>query len=239
MPSRRDLNRLGDSQAALVAAARRELERFLLNLPSDPVLIRRELEEFFPLLVQAYGDAGMTVAADWFERTAPSPGRAVVVPGSPVPAAQARATAEWAARQYAAGELARVLAGPLQRYLLRPGRDTLRLSAAASGAGWARVPRGAKTCAFCLMLASRGAVYESERTARYAQDGDRYHDLCNCQPTPVWSPDDYPEGYDPDALYDEYRAARAAAGSGDPRAITRELRARGSVTDAHLTDVGD
>lgn len=39
---------------------------------------------------------------------------------------------------------------------------------------WARVPVG-ETCAWCLMLASQGAWYLSEKTA-----GAHYHNHCNC-----------------------------------------------------------
>ena len=39
------------------------------------------------------------------------------------------------------------------------------------------------TCAWCLMLASQGAWYESERTAlnRGGIEGDHYHDGCDCK----------------------------------------------------------
>lgn len=43
---------------------------------------------------------------------------------------------------------------------------------------WARVPVG-DTCAWCLMLASNGAWYVSEKTALGA-DPSHYHDGCNC-----------------------------------------------------------
>lgn len=43
---------------------------------------------------------------------------------------------------------------------------------------WARVPVG-DTCAWCLMLASQGAWYVSEKTALGESSG-HYHDGCNC-----------------------------------------------------------
>lgn len=43
---------------------------------------------------------------------------------------------------------------------------------------WARVPVG-DTCAWCLMLASQGAWYLTEESARGANP-DHYHDGCNC-----------------------------------------------------------
>lgn len=55
-----------------------------------------------------------------------------------------------------------------------------RLSAAAAGSGWCQVlERGA--CWWCLMLASRGAVYEPEQTATgTASGGARCHAHCCC-----------------------------------------------------------
>lgn len=47
------------------------------------------------------------------------------------------------------------------------------------GGRWARVPVG-ETCAWCLMLASNGTWYLSQKSAIYAQDGGKYHDDCNC-----------------------------------------------------------
>lgn len=47
-----------------------------------------------------------------------------------------------------------------------------------AGGRWARVPVG-DTCAWCLMLASNGAWYLTEKSALGA-DGGHYHDGCNC-----------------------------------------------------------
>lgn len=66
---------------------------------------------------------------------------------------------------------------------------------------WARVPTGAETCTFCLMLASRGFVYSSAQTA--GSDG-HYHPNCDCRIVPGFD-GMYVEGYDPDALYEEWK----------------------------------
>lgn len=68
---------------------------------------------------------------------------------------------------------------------------------------FARVPRGGDTCTFCAMLASRGFVYWSRKTAG---EFNHYHDHCRC----LIVPDDGSgevEGYDPDewqARWDAY-----------------------------------
>lgn len=52
------------------------------------------------------------------------------------------------------------------------GRDAKR------GARFARVPMGEHTCQFCLMLASRGFVYHSAKTA---DEFAHYHSDCRCK----------------------------------------------------------
>ena len=71
---------------------------------------------------------------------------------------------------------------------------------------FARVPSGAETCKFCLMLASRGFVYHSKKSAVAL---DHYHDGCDCRIVCSWD-DDGAEGYDPDALADKWRELELA-----------------------------
>ncbi|MFD5864365.1 hypothetical protein ACFWGP_05400 [Agromyces sp. NPDC127015] len=52
---------------------------------------------------------------------------------------------------------------------------------------WARVLTGADNCAFCVMLASRGAVYKARSTALYGGGQSKYHDRCDCIAMPVYS----------------------------------------------------
>lgn len=77
---------------------------------------------------------------------------------------------------------------------------------------FARVPSGHETCPFCIMLASRGPVYLSERSA--GADG-HYHAHCDCRIVPFFdshatgpsrfvSDSMSVEGYDIDVLYDQY-----------------------------------
>ena len=67
---------------------------------------------------------------------------------------------------------------------------------------YARVPTGAETCDFCLMLASRGFVYQSEGTA----GAGRTHCACDCRCVPGWDGMEV-EGYDPRSIYDRWQDA--------------------------------
>lgn len=60
---------------------------------------------------------------------------------------------------------------------------------------YARVPTGSETCDFCLMLASRGFVYQSESTA----SASHVHSHCDCRVTPGWDGMEV-EGYDTQAI---------------------------------------
>lgn len=65
---------------------------------------------------------------------------------------------------------------------------------------FARVPSGGDTCKFCLMLASRGFVYHTEKAA---SSFDHYHDGCDCKVVCSWD-DGGAEGYGPDAIADRW-----------------------------------
>ena len=65
---------------------------------------------------------------------------------------------------------------------------------------YARVPTGSETCDFCLMLASRGFVYQSESTA----SATHVHSSCDCRVVPGWNGMEV-EGYDTQAIYDRWQ----------------------------------
>lgn len=69
------------------------------------------------------------------------------------------------------------------------------------GVKFARVTSGRNTCSFCLMLASRGAVYHTRKSAG---ELGQYHRHCSCKIVPSYSGNQYEvlvEGHDPkDAL---------------------------------------
>ena len=65
---------------------------------------------------------------------------------------------------------------------------------------YARVPSGAETCDFCLMLASRGFVYKSLAAASH------FHSGCDCRVVPSWRAYKV-EGYDPTKIFDQWQAA--------------------------------
>ena len=106
------------------------------------------------------------------------------------------------------------------RHALNGGRETITASVEADpqARGWARATSG-KTCAFCSMLAGRGAVYKGEDTADF-----KSHDGCNCSAEPVYRKDaPLPAG---SARHAElYQQAKAEADGGDVLNSLRRLLA--------------
>ncbi len=123
----------------------------------------------------------------------------------------------------------------LSRLVQQPARDTIADNSAQDPAKprWIRVPTGATTCEFCIMLASRELGerfrgYTSSQTAGI--DGssiyNTYHKNCDCVAVPVFPGDDIrdlsPNIGDYRRLY--YKATKAAGSHSDTKKILAEMR---------------
>ena len=210
MPTRAEVEVLRTAQTELTRLVQAELADFYSTIRNQtPEVVRNTLLEFIPALVDEYGSVAATVSAEWFEATV---GAQVALAG-PLP----REALERGVR-YSAGHLwtaqpelvTNSLAIKVDKWIKEQGRETIVLSSARNDLNWARIPAGGKTCAFCLMLASRGAVYGTQNDAK------KSHGNCRCIVSPIRSEDDWPEGHDPDELYEIYqRAAHASNGSAE------------------------
>lgn len=206
-----------------------ELESFFRSLSlSRPEASRDALLEFLPTLTAKYGDVAASLAADWYEESRAASGdvgrfRASTAPTVPTGAVEAKV-------RYLAGHLwspapNEMLGGLMvaaDKYVKQPGRDTVAINAKREGVGWARVPTGAKTCSWCMVLASRDAAYSSKRSA--GGDGRRFHGDCDCVATRISKASDYPSGYLPDDYQAMYEAARNEAASGGMKDVAAAFR---------------
>ena len=136
--------------------------------------------------VQAYDDEAARFAADWYDYRAELGGARLdqaltMTTYSPesvddVARYQAKKLAKKgdAAFAKACGEYARndLFRSLNETIIANVGRDRKK------GARFARVPTGTETCTFCLMLASRGAVYHTRKTAGEFR---RFHRGCDCK----------------------------------------------------------
>lgn len=86
---------------------------------------------------------------------------------------------------------------------------------------YARVPTGAETCGFCIMLASRGFDYTSKEAAGSL---GHYHASCDCRIVASWDNLEV-ENYDPDTYYEIYEEARTRLGGyATGNRLTNEIR---------------
>lgn len=206
----RQFEQTNDGIATLVE---RDLLDFIGALNFErPDAVKLALFDFLPALVSEYGDVAAAVAADWYDELRSVEG----VPGSfraplapLVPDEQVNARLGFATRASGplflgdSATLTAFLGMMANEYALQPGRDTVMQAAHKDNAAWARVPEPG-ACKFCLMLASRGFVYSKSTVG----DARKFHGKCRCNAMPVWNETrarvEY--GYDPDSLYDQYRA---------------------------------
>lgn len=111
--------------------------------------------------------------------------------------------------------------------------DQVDKDAERYGARYARVPMGAETCAWCIMLASQGFVYKSEKSATFKKNkktgiraSEHFHDNCDCIVVPVFGNNPEIEGYDHReylAIYEKYQSR----GPGDNTVATLNNMRRG------------
>lgn len=120
----------------------------------------------------------------------------------------------------------RRLTGAAERQALAGSRSTVAntITRARLIVGWRRIT-AAGACKFCVMLAGRGAVYKSERSAGGRQTGRSFHDNCRCTVEPLYDTD--PVLIErPQTEFEQTERARAQARSGRLRRRANIARAR-------------
>ena len=149
-----------------------------------PAEIEAALRDVLPALVDEYGAAAGTIAADWYddlrdERSVR--GRFTAIPAD-IPETGTQSLVGWALNESKdlPGFQGLILGGT-QRRIANFSRLTVAQSSIQDpqARGWMRV--GAGRCDFCAMLIGRGAVY-SEASADFES-----HDNCNCAAAPAWA----------------------------------------------------
>lgn len=143
------------------------------------------LFEVLPSIIDKYGTAAASWAADWYDelRDALGIGGRFTAAPAEVPDPGGQALVGWALNVATDDStLIKLLEGGLQRRVVNFGRSTVMTSAVTDphARGWQRLGEG-KNCDFCNMLIGRGAVYTRE-TADF-----RSHDHCNCVAVPAFT----------------------------------------------------
>jgi hypothetical protein len=176
----------------------------------DPAHMSATLPRFTALIaaiVQRFSPASATLAVRQYQTERRRAGIVTPYrpkPASPPPREQVAKTVSWATQPLWKAEpdtLPQVvetaqtnLAGAVDNLVLDVGRATIidNVAADAKAKAWARVPEPG-CCAFCALLATRGAVYKEDSfkqsNAKFAGGGFSFkvHDHCRCHVEPVFN----------------------------------------------------
>lgn len=227
MTTRDEVDALSSAARDVSDLAVAELKRLFATFDmSSPAAVRGMLIEIVPELVATFGDVAATAAAEWYEnvRARQVGGSYRALTGYEADRAAVEGSVRWAADALWSDDPSAALyalAGAVQRHVTYSSRSTVARNAEHDPLNprYARVPKGPKSCAWCAMLASRGFVYTSKRTAGDTGRGvgDDFHDGCDCAVVIEFDSEaEHIAGYDPDALYEKYLAAREATGEAVP-----------------------
>lgn len=219
MTSLADANRFSKTQAILKNKALKELKKRLRGLPElvDETELLEFLNRLLPELLDQYGLVAAEAAAQWYEQIHPDANYRAIVDRADISVLRGRLdvdTAFYAAKnQQGQDGLAQALFDKIspdfEREMTRRARRTVRRNIRfdPSKPRWARIPYGRKTCAFCVMLASRGFAYHTQETAGYKE---KFHSDCDCRIIPHWGKGSI-KGYDPSHYMDLYERGRLVA----------------------------
>lgn len=184
---------------------KRYIESFDWNQDYSTVKAQRNLvARYMKSLIDVYGTNAAVLAADFYKLAAESDDVDIEEPliAETVTDKTVQGSVRYAAKHLWNDDpdpdaFASQVIASLVRYVKKGANDTMAINARRDGmknkgVRWARVPRGAETCPFCIMLASRGFVYWSKESADLF---GHEHEHCDCDIIPSFSDADL-EGYD-------------------------------------------
>ena len=190
-------------------------------------------------VIQDYDEAASSLAAQWYDRQAADahfklPAAVTATTYDPKTVDE---TARYQAKKLVKGDLrgfARYCGELGRNDVLRSLNETIIANVGRDrkvGVRFARVPTGAETCTFCLMLASRGAVYHTRKTAGEFR---HFHRRCDCKVVPGFEDDpdaELVEGVRPEELRDQWAACKRADEEVGAPGLTKEAVKRQLLTD--------
>lgn len=210
----REVARIGDRAAADVESS---VLAWCRSHEDATVAEKREAAKLIMEgFVQGYDDVAAEFAAQWYDHRAEQGGarleQAVTMTTYRPDAVDA--VARYQARKLAKGgdvEFAKACGEFARNDAFRSLNETISANVGRDkdkGVRFARVPTGFETCTFCLMLASRGAVYHTRKTAG---EFKHFHRRCDCKVVPSFEDDadaELVEGVRPKELRERYRAIK-------------------------------
>ena len=211
----------------------------LINPDASVAEIREFAKEVMDGMCQVYGEAASSLAAEWYDIEASNAGKVlpVAITETTYNPEQIDKVARYQASKLIAGDIEGFIdrcAEYIENNTKRSLNNTIMANVSrdtGNGVRFARVPTGFETCAFCYMLASRGAVYHSRYTAG---EQNHYHRRCDCKIVPGFEDDPdaaIVEGYDPQGMRERMWAIEEQTGlrfgnKADMSALSREMKLR-------------
>lgn len=184
-----------DKLSRINSRAADEMRSYILKGHTDA-----EAMQYAFALADRYGNAAATLTCSFYDSVAEAAG--VTVP--PAEPASPPSFGEIAKTVNGTKDNSEVLANAIGRLCKRTSADTLLNNALRDGAQVAWIPSG-DTCAFCFTLASRGWGYVTKKTLKKGH-AEHIHANCDCTYAVRFNTTDNVEGYDPEAMREEYYA---------------------------------
>lgn len=185
-----------DSLKKLSDKASSELKEYILAGHTE-----QEILDYAYSLVTKYGEASAELACVMYEALAEYSGAAVAAAEPATVASYGEVAAQIRGTMLRTRDAA-TISSSAGRLVKLASVDTMQRNALRDGAEWAWIPSG-DSCAYCIMLASRGWVKASKEAIKNGH-AEHVHNNCDCTYCVRFSDDVSVEGYDPNALYEEY-----------------------------------
>lgn len=151
----------------------------------------------------AYGESAASIACEFYDAVAAA-SNANISSAEPAPTATYQEVAK-AIRGTGKSENIDLMANSIGRLVKMAGVDTTMQNALRDGAEWAWIPSG-DTCAFCLVLASRGWQKASKKAIKGGH-AEHIHANCDCTYAVRFNRETNVEGYDSTLFLDIYENA--------------------------------
>ena len=166
--------------------------------------VRKEVIDYAYALTKTYGESAAAAACEMYDAVAKLEGMFLqeAVPAETASYGEVAKTVNGMIRQKASAESMGAAVG---RLVKRAGIDTTMKNALRDGAQWAWIPSG-DTCAFCIMLASRGWQNASKKALRKGH-AEHVHSNCDCTYAVRHDSRTEYKGYDPDKYLNMYEEA--------------------------------
>lgn len=170
----------------------------------DSETVRKEVIDYAYALAKTYGESAAAAACEMYDAVTELEGLFLpaAVPADTATYGEVAKTVNGMIKQNASAES---MGSAVGRLVKRAGVDTTMKNAIRDGAEWAWVPSG-DSCAFCIMLASRGWQNASKKALRNGH-AEHIHSNCDCTYAVRHSSRTEYAAYDPEKYLEMYEEA--------------------------------